>query len=62
MFVETINESAGFLKFLLKYKMLLDSNVQQSESAIRTQNPLGFGFPSYLGHHRALSRVPSAIQ
>ena len=23
---------------------------------------LSFGFPSYLGHHRALSRVPSAIQ
>ena len=24
--------------------------------------PLFFGFPSHLGHHRALSRVPRAIQ
>ena len=24
--------------------------------------PLIFGFPSYLGHHRALSRVPCAVQ
>ena len=24
--------------------------------------PFFFGFPSHLGHHRALSRVPSAIQ
>ena len=24
--------------------------------------PLLFGFPSYLGHHRALSRVPHAVQ
>ena len=24
--------------------------------------PLFFGFPSHLGHHRALSRVPRALQ
>ena len=37
------------------YNVVLVSAVQQSESVIY---PLSFGFPSHLGHHRALSRVP----
>ena len=38
------------------------SAVQQSESVIQYVHPLIFGFPSHLGHHRALRRVPCAIQ
>ena len=39
------------------------SAVQQNESAMRIHVfPSFFGFPSLLGHHRALSRVPCAIQ
>ena len=37
------------------------SAVQQSESAVRIHISPFFGFPSHLGHHRALSRVPCAI-
>ena len=38
------------------------STVQQNESAIHIHIPLFFGFPSHLGHHSTLSRVPCAIQ
>ena len=41
---------------------LLVSAAQQSESAICIHIPLFFGFPSHLGHHRALRKVPCAIQ
>ena len=37
---------------------MLVSAVQQSESATQ---PLSFRFPSHLGHHRVLSRVPCAM-
>ena len=49
-------------KKILEYScfaMLLVSTVQQGESAIYIHiYPLFFQFPSYLGHHRAFSRVP----
>ena len=38
--------------------MLLVSAVQQIESAIHIHTYTLFGFPSQLGHHRALSRDP----
>ena len=41
---------------------LLVPAVQQSESAICIHIPLFFGFPSHLGHHRALRKDPCAIQ
>ena len=44
------------------YNVMLVSAVQQSESVIRIHISLFFRFPSNLGHHRALSRVPCAIQ
>ena len=52
--------------FLLEYscftmlcQFLLYSKVNQLYVYVY---PLFFGFPSHLGHHRALSRVPCAIQ
>ena len=39
--------------------MLLVSAMQKSESAVHI-SLLFFGFPSHLGHHRAVSRVPCA--
>ena len=54
------------LFFLVKYscltmscQLLLYSKVNQLHIYIY---PFFFGFPSHLGHHRALSRVPCAIQ
>ena len=45
------------------YNAVLISAVQQSESAIYMYTyPLFLEFPSHLGHHRALNRVPWAIQ
>ena len=55
-----------FCLFVLKYSrftvlclFLLYGEVTQVYVYI---NPLFYGFPSHLGHHRALSRVPCAIQ
>ena len=55
-----------FFFFLLEYscftilcQFLLYSKVNQLYIYIYS---LFFGFPSYLGHHRALSRVPCAIK
>ena len=55
-----------FKNFLLEYscftmlcQFLLYNKVNQLYVYIY---PLFFGFPSHLGHHRALSRVPCAIQ
>ena len=43
--------------------LVVVSAVQQSESAVRVHiYPLFFGFPSHLGHYRALVRVPCAVQ
>ena len=44
------------------YSVMSVSAVQQSELAIHILYPLLFGFPSHLGHPRALSRVPCAVQ
>ncbi|MDP1019943.1 hypothetical protein Q6284_32330, partial [Klebsiella pneumoniae] len=45
------------------FTMLLVSAVQQSKSDLCIHiSSLSFGFPSHLGHHRALSRSPCAIQ
>ena len=59
-------QSLFFFKFLFEcscftmlYQFLLYSKVNQLYIYIY---PLFFGFPSHLGHHRALSRVPCAIQ
>ena len=41
--------------------VILVSAEYQSESATHIHVFLFFGFPSRLGHHRALSRVPCAI-
>ena len=52
-----------FFFFLMEcscFTVLLVSTVQWSESAIYIY-PLFFGFPSHLGPHIALSRVPCAI-
>ena len=49
------------------YNVVLVSAVQQSEPAICIRvhglhiSPFG-GFPSHLGHRRALGRVPPAMQ
>ena len=58
--------SVIFKKFLLEYscftiscQFLLCSEVNELYVYIY---PLLFGFPSHLGHHRALSRVPCALQ
>ena len=40
---------------------MLVSAVQQSESALCVYISPLFGFPSHLGHHRALSWVPCAV-
>ena len=61
------------IKILLEYSCLKILSKQQSESAMHIcirkalcvcvcLYPLFFGFLSPLGHHRALSRVPCAIQ
>ena len=42
--------------------IVLVSAAQQSESAIYIHISPFFGFPSHSGHHRALSRVPCAVQ
>jgi len=58
-------EPQGKLKkwSIIAYSIVLVSTVQQSGSAIRVpMSPLSFGFPSHLGHHKALSRVPCALQ
>ena len=44
------------------YNVVLVSAVWQSESVIHIHISPLFGFPSRLGHHRALSRIPCAIQ
>ena len=41
---------------------MLVSSVQQSATATCVHKPLCFGFPSHAGHHRALNRVPCAVQ
>ena len=51
-----------FIGVELLYNIVLVSTVQQSESAIRIHISPLFGFPSHLGHHGALSRVPCAIR
>ena len=49
-----------FIGVLLLYDVFLPySKVDQSHVYI---HPLFFGFPSHLGHHRTLSRVPCVIQ
>ena len=50
-----------FIGVQLPYNVVLVSAVQQSESVICILYPLFFRFPSHLGHHRSLSRVPCAI-
>ena len=49
-----------FIGVLLIYNAVLVSVVQQSESAICIHIS-SFWFSFYLGHQRALSRVPGAI-
>ena len=47
------------------YNAVLVSAAQQSEPAIHTYiyvSNLFFGFPSHLGHHRALSSIPCAAE
>ena len=58
------NQSFFFLIGVqLLYNVVLVSAVLRSESAICIHiSPFFFGFPSHLGHHRALSRVLCAIQ
>ena len=51
-----------FIGVLLLYYTGFVSAVQQSESAIHMYTPLFLGFPSHLGRHRTLSRVPCALQ
>ena len=49
----------------LLYNIVLVSAVQQSESTLHIYiyiYPLFFGLPSHLGHRRALSRIPRAVQ
>ena len=58
----TISFFLIFIVYFL-YNVVLVSTEQQSESAIRIYiYPLFSGFLSHLCHHRAMSRVPSAIQ
>ena len=51
-----------FIGVLLLYSTGFVFAVQQSESAIHMYTTLFLGFPSHLGHHRTLSRVPCALQ
>ena len=44
-----------FIEVYLLYNVVL-------ASAIHLYIPFFLGFPSHLGHHRALSRVPCSIQ
>ena len=44
------------------YNVVLASNAQQNESAIHIHISPPFWISLHLGHHRALSRVPCAIQ
>ena len=50
------------MEYTVLYNVALVSTVQHSESAIHIHIALFLGFPSHLGHHRAVSRVPGAIQ
>ena len=54
-----INFYRGIVALQCCVSFLLYSKVNQLYIYIY---PLFFGFPSHLGHHRALSRVPCAIQ
>ena len=52
-----------FIGVQLLYNVVLVSAVQQNESVICIYiSPLFFRFPSHLGHHSSLSRVPFVIQ
>ena len=51
-----------FIGVYLLYNGVLVPAVEQSESALHIHTSPLLGFPSHLGHHRALSRVPCAIQ
>ena len=51
-----------FIGVQLLYNVVLVSTVQQSELTIHIHISPLFGFPFHLGHHRALSRVPCAVQ
>ena len=67
--IVTLSFAKQILLFFVSFKIDFYSNivvlqccvsvVQQSESAM---HPFFFGFPSHIGHHRALSRVPCALQ
>ena len=66
MIIFHVDTLFSFFKFLLEYtcltmlcQFLLYSKMNQLYIYIY---PLFFGFPSHLGHHSALSRVPCAIQ
>ena len=51
------------LKFLLEYSCsVLVSTVQKVNQLYVYIDPFFFGFPSHLGHHGSLSRVPCATQ
>ena len=64
------NEYSGLISFrmdwfdLLTVQGILKSLLQHhsSKTSILWWHRLFFGFPSHLGHHRALSRVPWALQ
>ena len=47
---------------IIALQVVLVSAVQQSEAVIRIHISTLFRSPSNLGHHRALSRAPCAIQ
>ena len=51
-----------FIGVELLYNVVLVSTVQQSESTLQIHIFSLFVLPSHLGHHRALNRVPCAIQ
>ena len=44
------------------YDVMLVSTVQQNESDTHIHTCPPFGLPSHAVHHRALSRVPCAVQ
>ena len=57
--------SCHFFSFFFKlpYNVVLVSTVQYNDSATYIHiHPLFFGFPSHLGHHRALGTAPCAVQ
>ena len=57
---EWLINSKQFVHQQLLYKVVLASSVQQNESTIHILSFLKF--PPHLGHHKALGRVPCAIQ